>query len=124
MVRFAKADAEGRTLFDENSSTLTLVAHDPVAHVEQAMQWQMPIVYPTGLDGTGLPLPTLLALLAGLLAVLSPCLLQLTVYYTFAVAGMSVQQGMGDLGALRTVEGPPCASDRALIVAGEVAPRR
>jgi len=91
LVRFPKTDAAGAPLFDENGSSLTLVAHDPAAHVEQSMQWGLPIVYPTGLDGTGLPLPTLLALLAGLLAVLSPCLLQLTVYYTFALAGMNAR---------------------------------
>lgn len=101
VVRFPKTDANGNPLFNENDSSLTLVAHDPAAHVEQTMQWTLPIVYPTGLEGTGLPLPTLLALLAGLLAVLSPCLLQLTVYYTFALAGMSVQKNSGDLAAAR-----------------------
>jgi cytochrome c-type biogenesis protein len=45
----------------------------------------------TNLRETDLSLATLLALLARLLAVLSPCLLQLTVYYTFAVAGISMQ---------------------------------
>jgi cytochrome c-type biogenesis protein len=56
------------------------------------MRWNLPIVYPTDLNaGTELSLPTLVALLAGLLAVLSPCLLQLTVYYTFALAGLSMQ---------------------------------
>lgn len=102
LVRFSKADPRGAPLFDENASALTLVAHDPAAHVEQAMQWSLPIVYPTGLEGTGLPLPTLLALLAGLLAVLSPCLLQLTVYYTFALAGMNAQgAAVADLAAAR-----------------------
>ncbi len=91
VVRFPKTDAAGAPLFDEDGPSLTLVAHDPAAHVEQTMQWSLPIVYPTGLEGTGLPLPTLLALLAGLLAVLSPCLLQLTVYYTFALAGMNAR---------------------------------
>ena len=92
LVRFPKTDATGAPRFDENASTLTLAAHDPAAHVEQTMEWTLPIVYPTGLEGTGLPLPTLLALLAGLLAVLSPCLLQLTVYYTFALAGMNARR--------------------------------
>jgi cytochrome c-type biogenesis protein len=91
LVRFPKADADGAPLFDENRALLTLASHDPAAHVEQTMQWSLPIVYPTGLEGTGLPLPTLIALLAGLLAVLSPCLLQLTVYYTFALAGMNAR---------------------------------
>jgi cytochrome c-type biogenesis protein len=91
LVRFPKTDAGGGALFDENRALLTLAAHDPAAHVEQTMQWSLPIVYPTGLEGTGLPLPTLIALLAGLLAVLSPCLLQLTVYYTFALAGINAR---------------------------------
>ena len=82
-VRFPVTDA----------TSLTLVAHDPTAHVEQTMTWNLPIVYPKdSTEGTGLSLPTLVALLAGLLAVLAPCLLQLTVYYTCALAGMSMQQ--------------------------------
>ena len=87
VARFPKTDA----------SSLTLVAHDPAAHVEQTMQWNLPIVYPKDLqEGTDLSLPTLVALLAGLLAVLSPCLLQLPVYYTFALAGMSMRQDTAD----------------------------
>jgi cytochrome c-type biogenesis protein len=101
LARFSKTDAAGLPLFDENAATLTLVAHDPSAHVQQTMQWALPIVYPTSLEGTGLPLPTLIALLAGLLAVLSPCLLQLTVYYTFALAGMSVHHSPTNLVAAR-----------------------
>jgi len=93
VVRFSKTDAQGKPIFGEKTSSFELVAHDPTAHVEQTMQWNLPIVYPKGLkEGTDLSLPTLLALLAGLLAVLSPCLLQLTVYYTFALAGISMQQ--------------------------------
>ena len=45
----------------------------------------------------------LFALLAGLLAVLSPCLLQLTVYYTFALAGMGVSRET--LACLLDIEG-------------------
>lgn len=102
VVRFPKTGAQGEPIFNENTSALTLVAHDLTAHAEQTMQWNLPIVYPTDLhEETGLPLPTLVALLAGLLAVLSPCLLQLTVYYTFALAGMSVQQSPADLVAAR-----------------------
>ena len=84
VVRFPKVE----------SASLTLVAHDPEAHAEQTMTWSLPIVYPKDMqEGTELSLATLVALLAGLLAVLSPCLLQLTVYYTFALAGMSMQAG-------------------------------
>src|SRR5262249_32906328 len=92
VVRFPNTDDRGKPVINENSSSLELIAHDPSVHVEQAMQWDLPIVYPKDLsDGSDLSLPTLFALLAGLLAVLSPCLLQLTVYYTFALAGISMQ---------------------------------
>jgi cytochrome c biogenesis protein CcdA len=92
VVRFARTDANGRSLIGDATSSLTLVAHDPAAHVEQTMEWKLPIVYPRDVGSVNdLSLPTLVALLAGLLAVLSPCLLQLTVYYTFALAGMSMQ---------------------------------
>jgi cytochrome c-type biogenesis protein len=58
---------------------------------DRLMRWDLPIVYPTDLnDGSDLSFATMVALLAGLLAVLSPCLLQLTVYYTFALAGLSL----------------------------------
>ena len=60
----------------------------------QVMRWDLPIVYPQNLKGNDLSLPTLFALMAGLLAVLSPCLLQLTVYYTFAMAGIGMQQSL------------------------------
>ena len=92
VVRFPKVE----------SSSLTLLAHDPTAHAEQTMQWNLPISYPKDLQsGTDLSWPTLLALLAGLLAVLSPCLLQLTIYYTFALAGMAMQQQSMSMAAAR-----------------------
>lgn len=92
IVRFPMSAADGTPLIDPAASTLSLVVHDMSAHLEQKMEWKLPIVYPKDLDQADvLSLPTLFALLAGLLAVLSPCLLQLTVYYTFALAGVSVQ---------------------------------
>lgn len=93
VVRFPATDREGAPLMGGTVSSFQLVAHDMAAHSEQVMQWDLPIVYPSDLTDNNLSLPTLIALLAGLLAVLSPCLLQLTVYYTFALAGVSMQQG-------------------------------
>lgn len=84
-------------MIDPKTSSFELIAHDPAAHVEQTMQWTLPIVYPKEIPSeTGLSLPTLFGLLAGLLAVLSPCLLQLTVYYTFALAGINMHQNAED----------------------------
>ncbi|PYS08746.1 MAG: hypothetical protein DMG15_26025, partial [Acidobacteria bacterium] len=97
VVRFPSRDDRGKPVITENSSSFELIAHDPTVHVEQAMQWDLPITYPKDLNnGSDLSLPTVFGLLAGLLAVLSPCLLQLTVYYTFALAGINIQQNGAD----------------------------
>jgi cytochrome c-type biogenesis protein len=90
VVRFAKNQGP-QALIGDRASSIELITHDMSTHSQQVMKWDLPIVYPTNLRETDLSLPTLLALLAGLIAVLSPCLLQLTIYYTFAVAGISMQ---------------------------------
>src|SRR5258708_5651379 len=92
VVRFPSADAQGKPLFNEKTSSFQLVAHDPESHGMQTMEWKLPIVYPKkeAAAGTDLSVPTLLGLLAGLLAVLSPRLPQLTRYYTFALAGIYI----------------------------------
>jgi cytochrome c-type biogenesis protein len=109
VVRFARTTGRGEPLIRDDNGSVTLVAHDMSAHAEQAMQWTLPIVYPTDIEShASLSLPTLLALLAGLLAVLSPCLLQLTVYYTFALAGLSVRPA-GRLSAGEGFSGPAVA---------------
>ena len=98
VVRFPNTDAHGKPIINDKASFLELVAHEPGDHSEQVMRWNLPVSYPKDLKkGNDLSLPTLLALLAGLLAVLSPCLLQLTVYYTFALTGMSMRQNSANM---------------------------
>jgi cytochrome c-type biogenesis protein len=99
VVRFPRRDGYGQPLIGDTATSLDLVAHQPADHSLQAMRWDLPIVYPQDLKEADLSLPMLLALLAGLLAVLSPCLLQLTLYYTFALTGISMHQGTGTLPA-------------------------
>jgi cytochrome c biogenesis protein CcdA len=103
VVRFPAADAQGKPLFTEKTSSFQLVAHDPESHGMQTMEWKLPIVYPKKEEtaGADLSLPTLFGLLAGLLAVLSPCLLQLTVYYTFALAGINMGRNPADVAGAR-----------------------
>ena len=104
VVRFPHTDAEGQAILNENTSYFQLVAQEPSEHGEQVMQWDLPIIYANDFqEGSELSLPTLLALLAGLLAVLSPCLLQLTLYYTFALAGLSMQQGSAEVVGARAL---------------------
>jgi cytochrome c biogenesis protein CcdA len=101
VVRFSREDAQGKPLFTDKTKSFELVTDDnsmPGMRMDQTMQWTLPIVYPKDVqEKTALSLPTLFGLLAGLLAVLSPCLLQLTVYYTFALAGVSMGQNGADL---------------------------
>jgi len=113
VFRFPNQDPQGRLLISGEAPFFELVAQESagggagVVHAAmmggtpmmsmsaaQVMRWDLPIVYPKDLQGSDLSLPTLFALLAGLLAVLSPCLLQLTVYYTFALAGIGMQQDL------------------------------
>lgn len=97
VVRFPNADADNNPILTHKSRFFELAVHQPSDHSLQTMRWDLPIVYPKDLNEGTLSLPTLIALLAGLLAVLSPCLLQLTVYYTFALAGISMQKNATDL---------------------------
>src|SRR5436190_796494 len=96
VVRFPTRDVEGKPLISQNASFFELATHQPADHSQQVMRWELPIRYPQDLREADLSLPTLFALLAGLLAVLSPCLLQLTVYYTFALTGISMERGLAN----------------------------
>ena len=105
VARFASRNGNGEPVIGEHSSSFDLVTHQPADHSQQVMQWELPIRYPRDLKEADLSLPTLFALLAGLLAVLSPCLLQLTVYYTFALTGIAMEQGPAGPGRLATQAG-------------------
>jgi cytochrome c-type biogenesis protein len=113
VVRFPNRDAHGRLLINDDTPFFELSARESAdsrpgivsaaligappapASPAQVMRWDLPIAYPKDTKGNNdLSLPTLFALLAGLLAVLSPCLLQLTIYYTFALTGIGMQQAM------------------------------
>lgn len=114
VFRFPNADDHGKPIINQKASFFELVAYESSGQMmqhgdhmmdlgDQVMRWDLPIVYPKDLNkGSDLSVATLFALLAGLLAVLSPCLLQLTVYYTFALAGMSMRQSSTDIVAART----------------------
>ena len=59
-----------------------------------ALEWQTPIEYPASVQQPrGLSLGLLLSLAAGLLAAISPCLLQLTAFYVPTLAGLSADAG-------------------------------
>ncbi len=76
-----------------------------------ALQWYTPIDYPTSVEqSSGLSLGLLLSLATGLLAAISPCLLQLTAYFLPTLAGVSMD-------ATRTGSAPTADRPRVLITA-------
>lgn len=81
---------------------LPTVDHSGTAYQEGqtvSMNWDLPIVYPEGaLAAEALPLSTMVAVAMGLLAtVLTPCLIQLLVFYLSTLTGMSAQPIEGAL---------------------------
>jgi cytochrome c-type biogenesis protein len=101
VLRFANTDRQGNPTIGATTSSVSLVAREPSWHGAQVMQWKLPVVYPDVSERSDLSVATLLALVMGLLAVLSPCLLQLTVYYTAALAGISLGRTQAEVTAAR-----------------------
>ncbi|MCH8101840.1 MAG: sulfite exporter TauE/SafE family protein, partial [Chloroflexi bacterium] len=61
----------------------------------KTVQWDLPISYAGSNTPFGMSWATLLALLAGMLASMWPCLFQLTAYFIPALAGLSMEQADG-----------------------------
>ncbi len=102
VVRFPVADAQGANLL-ANASTVELLLHPAERPQDEvATRWELPIVYPENLErGANIGVGTLLALVAGLLAALSPCLTQLTACYLSTLAGVGVRQRGDNAQAVR-----------------------
>lgn len=96
IIRFPAHDSKGNLITDDAVSLeLTLTAPE-LANSSGTVTWDLPIEYPAELEqGQTLGMGTLLALVAGLLAALSPCLTQLTVCYLSTLAGVGVR-GQGE----------------------------
>ncbi|MBI5878750.1 MAG: hypothetical protein HZB53_13955 [Chloroflexi bacterium] len=95
VARFPLTDAEGRSLL-AGAAAIDLVLRNPESRRSTAtttVRWDLPIEYPDSLQGgKTLTAGTLLALVAGLLAALSPCLAQLTACYLTTLAGVGARQ--------------------------------
>ncbi len=82
----------------DGSHSLELLLPQADGGSRAALAWDTPIEYPTSVrGGQGLTLGLLVALAAGLLAAISPCLLQLTAFYLPTLAGVSMDAGQGGL---------------------------
>ncbi len=93
VVRFPLVNGQGGSLLS-NASSVELILN-PAERPAQTVSthWDLPIAYPDSLErGANIGFGTLLALVAGLLAALSPCLTQLTACYLSTLAGVGVRQ--------------------------------
>jgi cytochrome c-type biogenesis protein len=67
----------------------------------QEATWHLPLIVPNAGDGAGAPVGLgeqwglILALMAGMVAAMWPCLFQLTVYFIPALAGVAMQEASG-----------------------------
>jgi cytochrome c-type biogenesis protein len=84
------------TIFD-GDHTLELQVPMNTTSARVSLTWRTPIAYPADLAGpAGLSLGLVLSLAAGLLAAISPCLLQLTAFYLPTLAGVSADAAAAD----------------------------
>ncbi len=107
---------------DPRALELVLPAVDHSGTAYQAaktvsLNWALPIAYPEGaLEAEALPLTTMVAVALGLLAtVLTPCLIQLLVFYFSTLTGMSAERVEGALDPARALD--PTLRRRLMTVA-------
>lgn len=93
LVRFPVTDPQGRSILADAASLELLLTEEEKPDAIVSTKWELPIAYSEQFErGVNMNLGTLLALVAGLLASLSPCLAQLTACYLSTLAGVGVSQ--------------------------------
>lgn len=99
LLRFPRYAPDGTAYVPAGARRLELQWPDmrPVHRADHTqanpLRWDLPIVYPAAQAAGGVSPVLFLALTAGLFAALSPCLIQLTLYYLSTLAGVSVAAG-------------------------------
>ncbi len=99
ILRYPLRAADGTPYLSQSARLLELKWPDMrpghrIDHMEgNPLRWDLPLVFPSA-QPVGTISPVLfLALTAGLFAALSPCLIQLTLYYLSTLAGVSLAEG-------------------------------
>lgn len=96
VIRFARHDAQGLPYLANDARLLELkwpgmrLEHDANHNVANPLRWTLPIAFAPVTEKAPLSPWLFLTLTAGLFAALSPCLIQLTVYYLSTLAGVSL----------------------------------
>jgi cytochrome c-type biogenesis protein len=89
MILFPSRDDHGNRLLDERSGRLTVEASDVGTTKLRTFAWDLPIAADTDVlpgHGVASTLMLVVALLGALLVILSPCALELTVYYSAIIS--------------------------------------
>lgn len=93
VLSFPKQDLNGRPIASDSTSSLELLVPKEEGSAFAVLRWDLPITYPKEvLRGQHVPFGTMLALTGGLLAtVLTPCLIQMVLYYLSTLTGLSAE---------------------------------
>ncbi|MFQ5826388.1 MAG: cytochrome c biogenesis CcdA family protein [Dehalococcoidia bacterium] len=95
VLQFPRVDTQGQPVVDQDTRSLELVVQGLEGEEDyKMMRWELPIAF----DGGAVPATpaftwfTMLALMAGLLVALSPCLLHMTSFYLTLITGIGMQE--------------------------------
>lgn len=94
MIRFVRNDAQGKPYVAAASRSVELVwpgmemKHNPDHSLVNPLRWELPLALAPAHAARPLSFGLFLTLTAGLFAALSPCLIQLTLYYLSTLAGV------------------------------------
>lgn len=97
-LQFPRQDPQGRLIDTDQPGTLRLTVPDVVSGGRSlALDWSLPLAYPpssrdAGLAGGAATLASILAVMAGLLVVFSPCAVHMTAYFLPIVTGLGFQE--------------------------------
>ncbi len=122
LVRYSALDSQGDLLVTENTDRLQVIFPDPEGDKESAanvLTWKLPIEYNEGFASwevvASSPPPSdfgnrpstwavFLAIMAGMLIALSPCLIQLGLYYTATIAAVAAEGNEGTVPDMATAK--------------------
>lgn len=99
LLRYPRFAPDGTSYVPEGTRRLELLWPDmrPEHRADHTqanpLRWDLPIAYPQARPAGSMSPLVFLALTAGLFAALSPCLIQLTLYYLSTLAGVSLAAG-------------------------------
>ena len=97
-LQFPRNDAQGRSILNAQKGTLSLAVPNMESGGDAlTVQWPLPVAYPAGgtggaFSGSVATLGSVLAVMAGLLVVFSPCVVHMTAYFLPVITGLGMRE--------------------------------